>query len=146
MIYKELANELFNTMKKIMHKPFQKKVEDITQGERRILGYLTSEGDRLRAGELSEKLHFSTPRVASVLKSLEKKGFIERVQDPKDKRVVVVHITEAGKNFVLEEHEKALMMLEELLKKLGEKDTKELIRILSRINDITNKSEENKGD
>ncbi len=129
-----------------MHKPFQKKVGDITQGERRILGYLTSERDGLTAGELSKKLNFSTPRVASVLKSLEKKEFIERVRDSKDKRVVVVHITEIGKSFVLEEHDKAMEMLEELLENLGEKDTKELIRILTRIAEITNKSEENKGD
>ncbi|MGG0719895.1 MarR family transcriptional regulator [Robertmurraya massiliosenegalensis] len=144
MTYKELANELFDTMKKIIHKPFQKKVEDITQGERRILGFLTLEGDGLTAGELSEKLHFSTPRIASVLKSLEKKGYIMRDRDPKDKRFVVVHITETGKSFVLEEHEKAMRMLEEILKNLGEKDTKELIRIMSRIVEITNKSE--KGD
>lgn len=129
-----------------MQMPFQKKVGDITQGEKRILGFLASQGDGLTAGELSKKLLFSTPRIASVLKSLEKKGFIERVRDPNDKRVVVVHLTETGKSFVIEEHNKAMLMLEEILKQLGEQDTKELIRIMSRIADIRNKSENNKGE
>jgi DNA-binding MarR family transcriptional regulator len=141
MSYRELANELFGTMKKIIHMPFQKKVGDITRGERRILGFLTFEGDGLTAGELSEKLNFSTPRIASVLKSLEKKRFIERVRDSRDKRFVVVHITATGRSFVLEEQEKAMIMLEELLRELGEKDTKELIRIMGRIAEITNKRE-----
>jgi MarR family transcriptional regulator, organic hydroperoxide resistance regulator len=115
---------------------FQKKVDDLSQGERRILGYLTFWKDSVASGELSERLFLSTPRVASALKSLSKKGFLERNRDENDKRIVIVTITEAGKTFVMEEHEEAISMLEKTLQKLGEKDAREFVRILNRITEI----------
>jgi MarR family transcriptional regulator, organic hydroperoxide resistance regulator len=136
MDYKALANELVNNMMKSPKMQFQKKVDDLSQGEKRILGYLTFWKDRVASGELSEKLFLSTPRVASALNSLSKKGFIERNRDENDKRIVIVSITEAGKSFVMEEHEEAISMLEKTLRRLGEKDAKEFVRILNRITEI----------
>ncbi|MEH7251509.1 MarR family winged helix-turn-helix transcriptional regulator [Neobacillus niacini] len=142
MDYNALANELVRNMTKSPKMPFQKKVDDISQGERRILGYLTFfKTGGASSGELSEKLFLSTPRVASALKSLSKKGFIERNRDENDKRIVIVTITEAGKSFMLEEHEKAISMLEKTLEKLGEKDAQEFVRILNRIIENTTEDE-----
>lgn len=136
MDYKALANELVNNMMKSPKMQFQKKVDDLSQGEKRILGYLTFWKDGVSSGELSERLFLSTPRVASALNSLSKKGYIERSRDENDKRIVIVSITEAGKSFVMEEHEEAITMLEKTLEKLGEKDAKEFVRILNRITEI----------
>jgi MarR family transcriptional regulator, organic hydroperoxide resistance regulator len=121
--------------------PFQKKVDDLSHGERRILGFLTFWKNEATSGELSEKLFLSTPRVAAALNSLSKKGFIERNKDENDKRIVIVTITDAGKSFMMEEHEEALSMLEKTLQKLGEKDAKEFVRILKRISEIATEDE-----
>ncbi|MEH7013006.1 MarR family winged helix-turn-helix transcriptional regulator [Neobacillus niacini] len=137
MDYKALANELVNNMTKSPKMQFQKKVDDLSQGEKRILGYLTFWKDAVASGELSEKLFLSTPRVASALNSLSKKGFIERNRDEYDKRIVIVTITEAGKSFVMDEHAEAISMLEKTLQKLGEKDAKEFVRIINRIIEIS---------
>ncbi len=136
MDYQKLANELFMDMIKTPKAPFQKKIDDISHGERRLLGQLTCEENGMTSGELSEKLELSTPRVASALNSLSKKGFIERHRDENDKRIVIVKITEAGRNFVQEEHEEAVAMVEQTLKLLGEKDAKEFARIIKRIREI----------
>jgi MarR family transcriptional regulator, organic hydroperoxide resistance regulator len=136
MDYKALANELVNNMMKSPKMQFQKKVDDLSQGEKRILGYLTFWNNGVSSGELSERLFLSTPRVASALNSLSKKGFIERQRDENDKRIVIVTITETGKSFVMEEHEEAISMLEKTLQKLGEEDAKEFVRILKRITEI----------
>ena len=102
MDYRALANELVSNMTKSPKMPFQKKVDDLSQGEKRILGYLTFfKNEGASSGELSEKLFLSTPRVASALNSLSKKGFIERNRDENDKRIVIVTITEAGKSFMM---------------------------------------------
>lgn len=138
MDYKALANELFHNMIKTRKLPFQKKVDDLSLGERSILGYLTFEKNRVTAGELSEKLYLSTPRIASALNNLSKKGFILRNRDPDDKRVVIVTITESGKCFVKEEREEAVAMIEKTLKKLGEHDAQEFVRIIKRIREIKN--------
>jgi DNA-binding MarR family transcriptional regulator len=120
---------------------FHKKVDDLSLGERKILGYLTFGKNGVTSGVLSEHLHLSTPRVASALNSLSKKGYIERNKDNQDKRMVIVTITESGKDFVREEHEEALGTLEQILHKLGEQDAKEFVRIVKRIKEITNESE-----
>lgn len=136
MDYKALANELFLNMIKTPKLPFQKKVDDLTQGERRILGYLTFEKNGVTSGEISEKMYLSTPRVASALNSLSKKGFIERNKDANDKRIVIVTITDTGRSFVMEEHEQAMAIMEKTLRKLGEQDAQEFVRIIKRIKEI----------
>jgi MarR family transcriptional regulator, organic hydroperoxide resistance regulator len=141
MDYKALANELFDNLIKTRKMPFQKKVDELSHGERKILGYLTFGKNEVTSGVLSEHLNLSTPRVASALNSLAKKSFIERNKDENDKRMVIVTITDSGKRFVMEEHEEAMTMLEGILKKLGEQDAKEFVRIIKRIKEITNESD-----
>ncbi len=141
MEYKELANEFFRCMTNAPKMQFQKKVDDLSHGERRILGYLTFERDGVTSGELSDKLYLSTPRVASALNSLSKKGFIERSRDTSDKRIVIVTITEDGKNFMMEEHEEAMVMIEQTLRNLGEHDAQEFVRIIKRITEFSKEEE-----
>ncbi|OLS40984.1 MarR family winged helix-turn-helix transcriptional regulator [Bacillus sp. MRMR6] len=141
MDYRLLANELFQSMIRAPKMPFQKKVDDISHGERKILGYLTFGKNGATSGELSEHLDLSTPRVASALNSLSKKGFIERNRDTADKRIVIVTITEPGRSFMLEEHEQAMRMMEKTLRKLGEHDANEFVRIIKRITEIHQESD-----
>jgi MarR family transcriptional regulator, organic hydroperoxide resistance regulator len=142
MDYRELAREVISNMTKNPKMPFQKKVDDLSHGEKRILGYLAFWKKGVTSGEISEKLFLSTPRVASALNSLSKKGYIERNRDERDKRVVIVTITEAGHKFVMEEYEEALSTLEATLQKLGEKDAKEFARILKRITEFAMEEDE----
>jgi MarR family transcriptional regulator, organic hydroperoxide resistance regulator len=142
MDYKALAEELFHIMTRTAKLPFQKKVDDLSHGERRILGYLTFGKNGVPSGDLSEKLDLTTPRVASALNSLAKKGYIERNRDENDKRMVIVSITESGKSFMMEEYNKLISMMQQTLQKLGENDSLELIRIIKRIKEITNEMNE----
>jgi len=141
MDYKELAEDLLRNMTRTAKMPFQKKVEDISHGEKKILGFLAFAKRSATSGELSEALYLTTPRVASALNSLSKKGFIQRSRDANDKRIVIVTITEEGTHFMEEERKEALSMIEQTLEKLGEQDAKEFVRILKRITDITIESE-----
>jgi MarR family transcriptional regulator, organic hydroperoxide resistance regulator len=142
MDYKSLAEELFHIMTRTAKLPFQKKVDDLSHGERRILGYLTFGKNGVPSGDLSDKLDLTTPRVASALNSLAKKGYIERNRDENDKRMVIVSITEAGKSFMMEEYNKLISMMQQTLERLGENDAQELIRIIKRIKEITNEMSE----
>jgi MarR family transcriptional regulator, organic hydroperoxide resistance regulator len=142
MDYKALAEELFHIMTRTAKLPFQKKVDDLSHGERRILGYLTFGKNGVPSGDLSENLDLTTPRVASALNSLAKKGYIERNRDENDKRMVIVSITESGKSFMMEEYNKLISMMQQTLQKLGENDSLELIRIIKRIKEITNEMNE----
>lgn len=131
--YHKLATELFNQMAKCPKASFDEP-RNFSRGEVGILIYLHSTKNGVTSGTLSECLTVSTGRIATALKSLEKKGFIERhYNDPSDKRKVLVYITEAGRDFVIEGHQKGIKKTEDILRKLGEEDAKEFVRIVKRI-------------
>jgi len=131
--YHTLAAELFNYMAKCSKASFEEP-RNFSRGEIGILIYLHSTKNGVTSGTLSECLSVSTGRIASALKSLEKKEFIERhYNDPDDKRKVLVYITEAGRNFVIEGRQKGIKKTEDILRKLGEDDAKEFVRIVKRI-------------
>ena len=48
---------------------------------------------------LAEKTHFSTPTVSVLLRKMEKEGYVMRVPDEKDRRVMLVSLTEKGSAF-----------------------------------------------
>ena len=88
----------------------------------------------MTAGEVSQKILKSGSNLTLVIDNLERDGLVRRERDAKDRRVIHVHLTEAGKGkvqAVLPGHVAALVdefqvlsakeqeMLGELCKKLG---------------------------
>ncbi len=133
MDYRALAAELFEWKSKAPHPPFRNIPKETSHGEMGILIYLLAHQDGASAGDLSKWLCITTGRVATALKSLEKKKFIQRRGDDDDKRRVRVHITDAGRAFAHERYEEALSGMEKILRQLGEHDAKEFVRITKRI-------------
>jgi MarR family transcriptional regulator, organic hydroperoxide resistance regulator len=127
--YKELASELFEFIAKT-HKPPFEEPTTFSRGEMGILIYLNFKTEGVTSGELSEYLSVSTGRVATALKSLEKKGLIVRSTDISDKRRVIVFITDAGRKTLMERHQEAIEKTAEMLQKLNIEDAKEFIRLV----------------
>ena len=48
---------------------------------------------------LAEKTHFSTPTVSILLRKMEEQGYVLRVPDQKDRRVMLVSLTQKGTAF-----------------------------------------------
>ena len=55
-----------------------------------------------------------------LLTTLEGKGFIRRARSEEDKRVVLIHLTDAGRAAYLAEHEHIAGILSQLIDTLGE--------------------------
>ena len=132
MGYTAFAAELFQCMAK-SPKPSLDEPRNFTRGEIGILIYLHFVRDGASAGELSEYLSVSTGRIATALKGLEKKGFIIRRRDTTDKRRVIVCITDPGRKFVIEGHNKGIEMTEKYLRKLSEEEAEEFVRLVKLI-------------
>ncbi|WP_042357430.1 MarR family winged helix-turn-helix transcriptional regulator [Bacillus rubiinfantis] len=128
MDYRELAVELFEYVTKTKKPPFAEPMK-YSQGEMGILHFLHFTKDGVTSGELSEYFSVSTGRIASALKSLEKKGLIVRRTDAADKRKVIVFITKEGKNVVVEKNNHAISITEKMLRNLDEQDAKEFVRL-----------------
>ncbi|HXF19300.1 MAG TPA: MarR family transcriptional regulator [Streptosporangiaceae bacterium] len=69
--------------------------------------------DGLRAGEVARRLLTSPATVTSVADTLERHGQLERRRDGADRRAVLLHITDAGRNLVqVTSHDMAPEVLE----------------------------------
>jgi DNA-binding MarR family transcriptional regulator len=67
----------------------------LTEGRIQLLMRLKWGGDAA-LGELAEQLHVSARNVTGLVDHLERDGFVERKQDPNDRRSVRAHLTEEG--------------------------------------------------
>ena len=111
-------------------------MRSMTHGEMFILNYLWQKKGTVIPGELSAVMRDSSARTAIALRNLEQKGYIVRDTDKSDRRKTIVSITDEGRKMAQEEHDEAVQKIRVIVDKLGEADTTEYIRIVSRIADI----------
>jgi MarR family 2-MHQ and catechol resistance regulon transcriptional repressor len=112
----------------------RKTIGDLTPSQFAVLEAVYHLGP-LTQGEVSAKVLKSVSNITTVIDNLEREGLVRRERDRKDRRVVYIYLTEAGKNkveTVLPVHVAALVAefsiltegeqeaLGDLCKKLGE--------------------------
>lgn len=115
----------------------QNNISEVSRGELPVLLYLVEENDGASAGEISERFGINTSRVASILNSLCRKGFVLRAPNPTDRRKIRVFVTERGRCFATERRREAVRHLAELLCLLGETDALEHVRIMKRVAELS---------
>lgn len=138
--YEKLAEELFSVLDHKHKGPPHEEMGAAVRGEMAVLRLLSIKARSMTAGDLSRLVHMSTPRIAAVLKSLEKKGMIVRSADKEDKRRVLVTLTEKGEAFCIEARRRALADVTKMLSSLGEEDAAHFVRIVTRIHEIMEES------
>jgi len=94
----------------------------------------------MRVTEISEKLEITPSGVTHTINSLEKGGFIERLADPNDRRIVLVRATDKSKDIIKKLYAERVQFLEGLVSFLGEHDSKEFIRLFSKALDYFKES------
>ena len=82
----------------------------------------------------------TSARVSAALKILEKKGYIKRRASQKDKRNVMVFLTECGKEYIENVRKNVFGQMKTALVGMGE-DAEEFVSLISRAAEIMNKSE-----
>lgn len=138
MDYQEYAKELLDYLiiNERIGKLIQGNVSEIAKGELAVLEYLIYEKDGPSAIEISQYFHINTSRVAAILNSLCKKGYIKRQPNSKDKRKICVYVTEEGKKYGQNKKAEILNRISYLLEMLGEEEAKEYLRIVKKISMI----------
>lgn len=89
------------------------------------------ENDSINIKSLGEKLYLDSGTLSPLLKTLEKKGYIERVRSNKDERNLVIKLTQEGKKL----KDKAIGVPKGIGKcvDLSVEEAKELYRLLYKI-------------
>lgn len=78
-------------------------MKSITKGQGRLIGFLKRK-DGFSTKELSEILNISVTSLNETLNKLEQQNFIRKVPSPKDKRVLLVELTEEGQSIEFKNH------------------------------------------
>ncbi|MCH5325483.1 MAG: transcriptional regulator [Eubacterium sp.] len=134
MDYYSLAGELLEVRNSRPRIRLDRTISHLLKGEIAILHYLEKHGGQAHPKDLSEELVVSTARVAVLLNTLEKDGFITRIHDSRDNRLTNVSLSEKGRELINSRREELLMYMSELLSKLGEDDAKEYVRLQKKLN------------
>lgn len=85
----------------------------------------------IKISDLSTRLQITPAGVTHVINSLEEGGYVERLDDSTDRRVVLVKPTTRGKQVIKLMKTELFEHLKGLINFLGEQESKELIRLLS---------------
>lgn len=126
----ELGDELYNLLGQLLNLKMNRLVQNSLRGEQGVLKYLCRVKNGVTAGLLSDKLHVVPGRMTDILISLENKGYIIRRQGIDDRRKTLVFVTETGRAQEKERREYIRQEYQGMFDLLGEKGTRELIRLL----------------
>ena len=90
----------------------------------------------LTATDLCDETKILKSQMNRILTQLEEKNLITRERSKEDKRRVFIRLTTEQSNSYLKQHEQILGLLDDIIAKLGEEQTKEIIRALNGISNV----------
>lgn len=135
-----IKNELKQQFSELMHEIIKKNKEIVNEGDYSnllslceqditILAMISKRND-ITAKEISD--HLETPKSTTVtaVSRLVKRGYIERIQNEKDKREMFLRLTDKGIKANREHIEFEDIFLESLVSRWSETDQKELTELL----------------
>lgn len=86
--------------------------------------------------KMQMKLHISKPAISYILNTLEKKNYITREIDPKDRRKVSISATPEGRAAAEQSMKKYDEIWSEILDRFGEDNMRQLIDLLTDLDDL----------
>jgi len=132
-----LTRDLFQLMKQFPRpKLKQSSVDGLTRSEYELLVMLVmsldSDKKAFTVTEISSLLQITPAGVTHLINPLEETGYIERLQDPSDRRIVRIGLTQKGTQVAEALISEVRENLIGLVNHLGEEDSKTLIRLMSK--------------
>jgi len=91
---------------------------------------------KITATDLCTQTKILKSQMNRILNQLEDKNLITKERSPEDKRKIFIHLTSEQSNAYLKQHEQILKLLDNVIDRLGEEQTKEIIRALNGISDV----------
>jgi DNA-binding MarR family transcriptional regulator len=137
----DLTQELFQIMKRFPRpKLRQSSIDGLTRSEYELLVMLVMNLDEnktaLSVSELADLLIITPAGVTHLINPLEDRGYIKRLQDRKDRRIVLIGLTDKGTEVAEALIAEVQEQLIGLVNHLGEEDSKTLVHLMSRAIDF----------
>ena len=106
----------------------------ITPDQFRLLSHLW-ENDGLQQSELAICTNRNRANITRIIDILERKGIVERKDDPDDRRVYRIYLTDKGKSLREETAQCAMQSIDDSLQGIPEKDIEICRKVLLKITD-----------
>jgi len=107
----------------------------LSRAGRQALAVLEGAGQPLSPTTLAERLIVTTASVTSLLDTLERRGLVERRPDPRDRRRLLVALTDDGRALVEQFLPEVVALQTAVVAELSETQRQQLLRLLSKIRD-----------
>jgi Transcriptional regulators len=113
---------------------------------RKLIEHYKNSNDPLTTSEIANRMHMSLSATTQMINPLVEKGFLSRQKSRTDRRVTYITLTLKGRVVVgrIAKHGNRDNILNELFDFLGPDDSREMIRIVERIDEFLDKSLERK--
>jgi DNA-binding MarR family transcriptional regulator len=128
----KLLSEIFNIGRIIREKVSSSCSTDFSQAEIEVLKFL-DKNKNTRMRDIANYLHIKPSSATTAIKTLARKGFLKRIGDKNDRRVVYVSLTPKGLKTLQKKYKTVHNAIGKIFAKLSEKDKKTLINIFSKI-------------
>lgn len=92
-----------------------------------------SQNDNCKMSELSGALRVTLANMTSMADRMERDGYLRRVPDSEDRRIVRIRMTPKGKNIVKKMKEKRRKGLISILGKITDEEKESLLKIMTKI-------------
>jgi len=126
-------------MKEFARRQLKELYQDrITLPQFLILGFLHKEGEP-RMSYLARFMDVTTAAMTGIVDRLVRDGYVVRVYEPQDRRIIKVKLTAAGNALVRKINEQRRKMVIKIFGRISEADRREYLRILTQIKDILSK-------
>ncbi len=107
----------------------------MSQDSARLIMRALAREDGVSQLSLCAATHLKAPTVSVTLGRMEEEGLVERRQDPMDRRVIRVHLTESGKAHNRRVWERVQNLEREMMEGFSDEETAILGKLLQRMRD-----------
>ncbi len=140
MEHHPLSRDLFRQFLRFGHGHQKRKIlAQGKAGELALLGLLlhqekVSGAPAITMSAISQALSVSKPAATQSVERLVAKQFVRREKDPSDRRAVIIHLTEQGRQCFEIHLECALQYADQIITEMGEADATQLLQLLEKFN------------
>ncbi|HQO37786.1 MAG TPA: MarR family transcriptional regulator [Candidatus Omnitrophota bacterium] len=136
----EYSRSLIEIMPEVVRGLWKREINELTNGtitppQIFILIYLNKMGE-LRMTDVARYLSVTTAAATGIVDRLVRGGYVSRMYDPSDRRIIRVRLTEKGKDLVKNLIVHKVARIKEIFSRLSDKDRTDYLRVLTRIQGI----------
>lgn len=142
----ELIEELLHTFRNFKRIRVQNHASstELSHNEKMVLFiiYDVSKNNIVPLSEIRERIRLAPSTITPIITSLEEKGLIERNIDKSDRRNIFLRISPMGVEYTNKVQSEIRDIMSKYIEYIGEEDTKQLIKLISKTTDFFSGKEE----